>query len=34
VVGVLTSGLADGPGGMLINFAIDVRRCYQLGWFR
>lgn len=34
VVGVLTSGLADGPGGMLINFAIDVRRCYQLGWLR
>lgn len=34
VVGVLTSGLADGPGGMLINFAVDVRRCYQLGWFR
>ena len=32
VVGVLTSGLAQQAGGMLVNFAVDARRVYQLGW--
>ncbi len=32
VVGVLTSGLSARAGGMLVNFAVDARRLYQLGW--
>lgn len=32
VVGVMTSGLANKPGGMLVNFATDIRRIWQLGW--
>lgn len=32
VVGVLTSGLATQMGGMLVNFAVDIRRLWQLGW--
>lgn len=32
VVGVLTSGLTRNPGGMLVNFAVDIRRLWQLGW--
>ena len=32
VVGVLTSGLSRQVGGMLVNFAVDIRRLWQLGW--
>ena len=32
VVGVLTSGLSTQMGGMLVNFAVDIRRLWQLGW--
>lgn len=32
VVAVLTSGLTQRSGGMLVNFAVDVRRLYHLGW--
>lgn len=32
VVGVLTSGLTRQQGGMLVNFAVDIRRLWQLGW--
>ena len=32
VVGVLTSGLSRQQGGMLVNFAVDIRRLWQLGW--
>ncbi|MDP2310788.1 MAG: trypsin-like peptidase domain-containing protein [Pseudomonadota bacterium] len=32
VVGVLTSGLTQRSGGMLVNFAVDARRLYHLGW--
>lgn len=31
VVGVLSSGLSQ-TNGMLVNFAIDIRRLWQLGW--
>jgi S1-C subfamily serine protease len=31
VVGVLSSGLAQ-TNGMLVNFAVDIRRLWQLGW--
>lgn len=32
VVGLLTSGLTRLNGGMLVNFAVDIRRVWQLGW--
>lgn len=33
VVGLLTSGLSKNSG-MLVNFAVDIRRVWQLGWVR
>lgn len=34
VVGVLTSGLAKQQAGILVNFAVDIRRLWRLGWVR
>lgn len=33
VIGVLTSGLLNGPPGMLVNFALDLAYAWDLGWF-
>jgi S1-C subfamily serine protease len=34
VVGVLTSGLDVADRGMLINFAVDIRNLWKLGWMQ
>lgn len=33
VVGILTSGLNLQSGGMHVNFAVDIRAVWRLGWF-
>ncbi len=33
VIGVLTSGLREGPSGMLVNFAIDLSVAWEREWF-
>lgn len=33
VIAVLTSGLINGPAGMLVNFALDLSHAWKAGWF-